>query len=137
MDHKKLVEEAIKGREKSYSPYSKFKVGAAVLTKNGTVFRGCNVENASYGLTNCAERTALFKMVSEGEREVAAIAIVADTGDDVCAPCGACRQVIYEFGDDIDVIMANLKGKMQVVKSSEILNFAFGPKSLGIDVTKA
>ena len=93
MDKNRLIQEAIEARKQAYTPYSQFKVGAAVLTADGNVFRGCNIENASYGLTNCAERTAIFKAISEGEPKVKAIAIVADTEGPV-SPCGACRQVI-------------------------------------------
>ena len=94
---KELIDAAIQAREKAYVPYSKFKVGAAVLTKSGIIVSGCNVENASYGLSNCAERTAIFKAVSEGEQDFSVIAVAADTERPV-APCGACRQVIAEFG---------------------------------------
>ncbi|SHK79756.1 cytidine deaminase [Desulforamulus aeronauticus] len=105
----KLIEIAQEARERAYVPYSKFKVGAALLTKEGKVFSGCNVENASYGLTCCAERTAIFKAVSEGYQNFAAIAVIADVPT-LCSPCGACRQVLAEFGGQIKVHMANLKG---------------------------
>lgn len=129
MDYKELIEAAKKAREFAYAPYSKFKVGAAVLTEDGKIFGGCNVENASYGATNCAERTAIFKAVSEGYRKFKAIAIVLDEND-FGAPCGICRQVIFEFGKDIDVVMANLKGEYEVQKISELLPKAFGPENL-------
>ena len=93
MTDEELIEVAKEYRENAYVPYSKFKVGAAVLTKSGKVYGGCNIENASYPVTNCAERTAIFKAVSEGEKELVAIAVVADT-EDPCSPCGACRQVM-------------------------------------------
>ena len=109
MSAEKLIEIAQEARTRAYVPYSKFKVGAALLTKEGKVFSGCNVENASYGLTCCAERTAIFKAVSEGYRNFAAIAIIADVPT-LCSPCGACRQVLSEFGGRIKVHMANLKG---------------------------
>ena len=99
---KELLQLAIQARENSYSPYSGFRVGAALLGKSGKVYGGCNVENAAYSPTNCAERTAVFKAVSEGEREFSAIAIVGGKGDtlaDLCAPCGVCRQVLAEFCD--------------------------------------
>ncbi len=101
MDRDQLIEEAKKGMERAYVPYSKFKVGAALLTKEGKVIRGANIENASYGLTNCAERTAIFKAVSENERSFSAMAVVADT-DGPVSPCGACRQVLEGgcHGDD-------------------------------------
>lgn len=93
-----LVAEAVAAKEFSYSPYSRFRVGAALLTKSGKIYRGCNIENAAYGPTNCAERTAIFKAVSEGEREFAAIAISGDA-EDYLYPCGVCRQVMAEFCD--------------------------------------
>lgn len=120
----KLVQKALEARGKAYAPYSEFKVGAAVLSKDNQIFTGCNVENASYGLSNCAERTAIFKAVSEGVREFTAIAIVCGT-DNYCSPCGACRQVITEFGDDIKVIMANVKGEYEVVSIQQLLPHTF------------
>ena len=128
MNDKELIEVARKYREFSYSPYSNFKVGAAVLTKKGKVYGGCNVENSSYPLTNCAERTAIFKAVSEGEREIEAIALIADT-EGPCSPCGACRQVMGEFHIN-RIIMANLKGDVKVVTLEEVLPFAFTEKDL-------
>lgn len=128
MIDKELIDTAIHYRENSYSPYSKFKVGAAVLTKSGKVYGGCNIENASYPVTNCAERTAIFKAVSEGEKDIEAIAIVADTPGP-CAPCGACRQVIAEFAIP-RIIMANLKGDAKVVSLAELLPFAFSDKDM-------
>lgn len=116
----KLIEIAKEAREKAYVPYSKFKVGAALLTKDGKIFTGCNVENASYGLTCCAERTAIFKAVSEGYSNFAALAVVADVPN-LCSPCGACRQVIAEFGGDIKVYMANLKGQYATTTVEELL----------------
>ena len=123
-----LIKAAQAAREYAYVPYSNFKVGAAVLTKTGKIVTGCNVENASYGLCNCAERTAIFKAVSEGEQELVAIAIVADTIKPV-APCGACRQVIAEFGID-KIIMCNIKGEEHIVTLEELLPFSFGKKQL-------
>ena len=128
MEDKELIAVAKKYREHSYSPYSKFKVGAAVITKSGNVYGGCNIENSSYPVTNCAERTAIFKAVSEGERDIAALAVVGDT-DGPCSPCGACRQVIAEFGIN-RIIMANLKGDIKVVTLEELLPFAFTPEDL-------
>ncbi len=124
-----LINEAIAARENAYAPYSKFKVGAAVITKNGKIFTGCNVENASYGGTICAERVAVCKAVSAGEREIEAIAIVYDEND-FASPCGICRQFIFEFGADIDVISANMKGEYKTQKISELLPDGFGGKSL-------
>ena len=128
MTDEELIEVAKKYMEFSYSPYSKFKVGAAVLTKSGKVFGGCNIENSSYPVTNCAERTAIFKAVSEGEKEIVAIALIADT-EGPCSPCGACRQVMGEFKIN-RIIMANLKGDKKVVTLEEVLPFAFSEKDL-------
>ncbi len=128
MSPEKLVEIAKKARENAYAPYSNFKVGAAILTEDGKVFTGANVENASYGLSICAERVALFKAVSEGYRKFKMIAVVADTERPV-PPCGACRQVLAEFGD-MEVVMANLKGEMKTWKLSELLPEAFTPDDL-------
>jgi len=130
MDIKKLIDEAVEARNKAYTPYSKFKVGAAVLTKNNMVFQGCNIENASYGLTNCAERTAIFKAVSEGENRFEAIAIVGET-DGPISPCGACRQVIAEFCDEnTKIILANLKGDYVETSITELLPGSFSSKDL-------
>ena len=130
MDKNLLLEESKIARENAYVPYSKFKVGAALLGKNGTVYRGCNIENAGYSLTNCAERTAMFKAISEGVMEFEAIAIVADT-DRPCQPCGACRQVISEFCDpDMPVYLTNLKGDVQETTVGELLPGAFGKGDL-------
>lgn len=126
MTDEELIAHAAKYRERAYAPYSGFKVGAALVTTDGLVFGGCNVENASYPLTNCAERTAIFKAVSEGKTNIAAIAITAD-GDGPCSPCGACRQVMAEFGVK-KIIMANTKGEKKVVTLDELLPFAFGLK---------
>ena len=128
MDDQELVEAAKKAREFSYSPYSKFRVGAAVLTRSGKVYGGCNIENASYGITNCAERTAIFRAVSEGERELAALAIVADSKRPV-PPCGACRQVIAEFKIP-HIIMANLDGQIQTATCEELLPGAFSDEDM-------
>jgi len=123
-----LVRRARETMDKAYAPYSRFRVGAALLTKSGRIFTGCNVENASYGLTNCAERTAVFKAVSEGEKEVAALALIADT-DDYCVPCGACRQVMAEFGD-FPVIQANRAGEHKISNVAELLPGAFSGRVL-------
>jgi len=130
MNTEKLVTQAIEARTRAYTPYSNFKVGAAVLTANQEVFLGCNVENASYGLTNCAERTAIFKAVSEGEQEIVAIAIVGDTEGPV-SPCGACRQVIAEFAtEQTKVILANLKGDVKETSIQELLPGFFTKKDM-------
>ena len=119
----KLIDRAIVAREKTYSPYSNFGVGAALLCEDGAIYEGCNIENASYGLTNCAERTAIFKAVSEGHTKFKALAVVADT-EGPCAPCGACRQVMGEFNIPI-IIMGNLKGDIEVVSTEALLPFSF------------
>ena len=123
MEDKDLIAAAKKYRENAYAPYSKFKVGAAVLTKKGNVYGGCNIENSSFPITNCAERTAIFKAVSEGEQEFAAIALIADTPGP-CSPCGACRQAMVEFKIP-KIIMANMKGDVKVVTLEELMPYAF------------
>ena len=128
MTPEKLLELAHEARERAYAPYSHYAVGAALLTKDGRVYQGCNIENASFSATNCAERTAIFKAVSEGYREFAAIAIVADTPGP-CSPCGMCRQAISEFKIP-RIIMVNLKGAVQVATLAEILPFAFTDNDL-------
>lgn len=126
---RELIDKAVEAKRKAYAPYSGFKVGAALLSRDGRVFTGCNVENASYGLTVCAERVALFKAVSEGAREFEAIAIACGKGP--CAPCGACRQVLFEFAPDLTVIMTDAEGKeVRVTRLSELLPEGFGPGSL-------
>ena len=129
MDHMDaLIAAARAAREKSYSPYSHFAVGAAVECRDGTIYTGCNIENAAYGLCNCAERTAIFKAVSEGQQAFTAIAIIADTAGP-CPPCGACRQVIDEFQIPT-IIMANLQGARKSVTLAEILPYSFGAAEL-------
>ena len=125
----KLIDKAIEARRYAYAPYSKFKVGAAVLTDKNNIYTGCNVENASYGGTICAERVAVCKAVSAGEKGIKAIAIVYDEND-MAFPCGICRQFIFEFGDDIAIISANLKGEFEIKKISELLPNGFGGKNL-------
>ncbi|MBE0068193.1 cytidine deaminase [Thermoanaerobacterium thermosaccharolyticum] len=125
MDYQKLLEMAKEVREKAYVPYSHFKVGACVITDNGNTYKGCNIENSSYGLTNCAERTALFNAYSNGDRKIKAIAVVADT-DGPVSPCGSCRQVMYELGgEDLTVILGNMKGDYVVKKAKDLLPYAF------------
>ena len=142
-DIQKLIDRAIVARDKTYSPYSHFGVGAALLCEDGTIYEGCNIENASYGLTNCAERTAIFKAVSEGQTKFKALAVVADTEGQTkfkalavvadtegpCAPCGACRQVISEF-EIPRIIMANLRGDYTVVELEGLLPFRFGADNI-------
>lgn len=130
MDYKKLILEALKCRERAYAPYSKFKVGAAVIMEDGKIYSGCNIENASYGATNCAERTAIFKAVSEGGKTIKAIAIVGDLHN-YTYPCGICRQVIEEFSDDsTDIVLAKNENDYIVKSFGEILPGAFSKKDL-------
>lgn len=130
MDMQTLIDQAIEARKKAYTPYSHFQVGAAVLTKDNHVFQGCNIENASYGLTNCAERTAIFKAVSEGKKEIDTIVVVADTEGPV-SPCGACRQVMAEFCDkDTKIILANLNGEKVETTIDKLLPGSFSSKDL-------
>jgi cytidine deaminase len=119
-DQSVLIAAARSAREHAHAPFSNFRVGAAVRAKSGRIFTGCNVENASYGLTLCAERVALFKAISEGERGFDAVAVVADT-DVLTPPCGSCRQILWEFCGDADVILANLQGKIERCRMSELL----------------
>lgn len=127
MKYEKLIKEAKEAQKMAYVPYSNFRVGAALLTKSGKVYRGCNIENASFGATNCAERTAIFKAVSEGEREFQAIAIVGET--ESTYPCGICRQVIAEFGIDIEIVLED-KGEIKVFRLDEMLPYSFTSKNL-------
>lgn len=124
-----LIGSAKKVREKAYAPFSNFLVGAAVRTKDGKIYTGCNVESASYGLTVCAERIAIWKAVSEGEREFEHVAVVTDT-EELTPPCGTCRQIIWEFCGNIPVTFSNLKGKVETVMMKEILPRAFDTKFL-------
>lgn len=119
MEPAKLIEMARLARENAYAPFSNFKVGAALEAASGRVFTGSNVENASYGLTVCAERVAIFKAISEGERNFRTIAVVADT-ESLTPPCGACRQIIWEFCGDIEIVLANLTGKRESYRASEL-----------------
>jgi len=119
-EQQELIKQATEARKMAYAPYSNFKVGAAVLTESGAIHTGCNVENSAYSVSNCAERTAIFKAVSEGQQDIKAIAIVADQPQAV-TPCGSCRQVISEFGSDIEVIMANLAGDVISKTIDELL----------------
>ena len=128
MDYEDLIAKAMEARGKAYAPYSHFAVGAALLARSGRVYTGCNVENASYGLSICAERTAVFKAVSEGERDFEAIAVVTEKG---VTPCGACRQVLMEFGEGIQVIVADETGGYRVFGLQELLPEAFNSEDLG------
>ena len=126
-----LIDEAFKAREKSYTPYSNFKVGASILFDNYKIFSGCNIENASYGATNCAERTAIFKAVYEGYRKIKAICVVGSLND-FTYPCGICRQVIIEFAEseDIPVVIAQGRDKYVVHKLKDIIPFGFSRNNL-------
>ena len=124
-----LIKVATQARENAHARFSNFKVGAALRTAEGKVYGGCNVENATYGLTVCAERVAIFKAVSEGERLFDAIAVVTDT-DALTPPCGACRQLIWEFCGDVPVVMANLKGKSETFKMRDLFPKPFDASNL-------
>ena len=132
----RLIDEAFAARRMAYTPYSHFQVGAALLTADGRIYRGCNIENAAYTPTNCAERTAFFKAVSEGEREFTAIAIVGGAEDatefDWCAPCGVCRQVMEEFCDErtFEIVLARSEEEYEVYTLGELLPKGFGPHNL-------
>ncbi len=128
---KQLIAAATRARENAHAPYSNFRVGAALQAKSGRIIGGCNVENATYGLTVCAERVAIWKAISEGERGFAAIAVVTDT-DTPTSPCGACRQIIWEFCGDIPVLMATLKNQVEVKQMKELLPMAFDSSKLKI-----
>jgi len=128
MTPQELLQLASQARNYAYAPYSKFQVGAALLTKNNRVFTGCNVENASYGLTNCAERSAVFNAISNGIQTFSAIAIAAPNGG---APCGACRQVLNEFSPNLKIYLGDENGRLlREVQLSELLPDAFGPENL-------
>ena len=130
MDYSNLVKEALAAREMAYIPYSGFAVGAALLTKEGKIYTGCNIENASYPLTNCAERTAIFKAVSEGDKDFQTIIVTADTEGPV-SPCGACRQVLVEFCEpEMPVVLTNKKGDIKETTVSELLPGAFREKDM-------
>lgn len=130
MKYKKLIEAARKAKRYSYSPYSRYRVGAAILTTDGKIYTGCNIENSSYSLTICAERTALFKAISEGKKKFVAMVISSDN-EDFAFPCGACRQVIKELADDIDIILTNGKKRIKQFRTSDLLPHPFTSKNLG------
>jgi len=125
-----LLAAARLARERAYAPYSRFPVGAAVRAADGRIFQGCNIENASYGLTICAERVAVFQAVAAGVRQLVAVAVVGP-GDEPCRPCGACRQVLREFGLEMRVITAGEDGPVEVTTLDELLPRSFGPDHLG------
>lgn len=131
-----LIRRAMKAREYSYSPYSNFSVGAAILSESGKIYTGCNIESASYTPTICAERVALFKAVSEGERKFKMLALVGGLKngekktEEIVSPCGVCRQMLYEFGKDLKVVMADNEEKYEVRMLEELLPYGFGPDNL-------
>lgn len=129
MENKELIDAATEARDRAYAPYSNFKVGAAVQADSGTIYIGCNVESASYGLTVCAERVAIWKGISCGEKKFNSIAVVVDT-EDLTPPCGVCRQIIWEFCGDVPVILSNLEGKTETIMMSDLLPRAFDSKFL-------
>lgn len=128
-EYEALIAAAKKARENAHAKFSNFLVGAALRTKSGKIYGGCNVENATYGLTICAERVAIFKAISEGEREFDAIAVATDTGA-LTPPCGACRQLIWEFCGDVPVILSNLAGKSEVMRMSTLFPKPFDASNL-------
>ena len=142
MEKSKLISLALEARQMAYTPYSHFKVGAALLTKEGKVYKGCNIENSGYTPTNCAERTAFFKAVSEGDYHFLAIAIVGGAEDekelDYCAPCGVCRQVMMEFcePESFEIILAKNPEEYKVMTLEELLPMGFGPSNLNVEKIK-
>ncbi len=129
MNYKALADHAASARRFSHSPYSKFRVGAAILTKSGKIYTGCNIEISTFALTICAERTALFKAVSEGMRQFVAISIATDEAS-FTSPCGACRQVLYDLAGDIDVVLRNKAGDLKVMRLTEFFPHPFGAGNL-------
>jgi cytidine deaminase len=120
----RLIDEAVRARENAHAPFSRFRVGAALEDSLGRIHTGCNVENATYGLTLCAERVAVFKAVSEGVRQFTRVAVVADTND-LTPPCGACRQILWEFCGDVEIVLANLQGKTETLRLGNLFPRAF------------
>jgi len=129
MDYRRLVESAKRAQKYSYSPYSAMKVGAAILTDDGNIYTGCNIENSSFGLTICAERTAIFKAISEGKRKFGAIAI-SSKGASPIPPCGACRQVLHDLTGDIDIVLTDKNNRIVVIRLSMLFPYPFENKSL-------
>jgi len=127
--YKRLLVVAHDSKRRAHAPYSHFRVGAALESTSGRIYSGCNIESSSYGLTMCAERTAIFKAVSEGERNFRAIAVVADDPD-FTPPCGACRQVLFDLAGNIDIIMVNRRGRIRIEKLKDLLPLAFNSKHL-------
>ena len=129
MYEKRLIELALKAREKAYCPYSNFAVGAALLCQDGTIYTGCNIESSAYTPTICAERTAVSKAVSEGHRDFVRI-VIAGRSKDFCVPCGVCRQVLREFAPELEIICLNGAGEERVFTLPELLPHSFGPEYL-------
>ncbi|NCB38997.1 MAG: cytidine deaminase [Erysipelotrichia bacterium] len=129
MKDKELIESAISASKKAYAPYSKFMVGAALQLKNGEIIEGCNIENASFGLTNCAERTALFTAIARGEKKFSKLAIYVDR-EAFTAPCGACRQVILELAPDVEILLVNNRREVKKTNIKELLPLSFGSEDL-------
>ena len=129
MTRENLIAQALQMREMAYAPYSRFRVGAALEAEDGTVYTGCNVENAAYGCCICAERTALVKAVSEGRRRFVRLAVAGDSAD-FCWPCGSCRQMLREFAPDLVVDVVNRAGEFSTVSLSDLLPHSFGPDTL-------
>jgi len=128
-EYKELALAAQKAKLLAFSPYSKFRVGAAILTENGDIFSGCNIENSSYGLTICAERVAVFNAISSGAAKFTALAVVSDDYG-FTPPCGACRQVLSDLAGDIDIVLINSKGRSKILKLASLLPFAFSRNNL-------
>ena len=129
-DAKELARKAVEAKSKALPTYSNFHVGAALITENGVIYKGANIENSSYGLTICAERTAVFQAILDGERKFEAIAIAGDS-EDFLPPCGACRQVLADLcGKDLEVILTNQKGEIKTFRLEELLPFSFGEEFL-------
>lgn len=131
MTDRQLLDLAFSMLERAYCPYSRFPVGAALLCEDGSVFTGCNVENAAYGSTICAERTALLKAVSEGRRDGFARIAIAARSEDYCWPCGACRQMLFEFAPDLTVLCARRDGAYRAMPLRELFPCGFGPSTMG------
>lgn len=129
MKEQELINQAIAASKKAYAPYSNFCVGAALLLESGEIIQGCNIENASFGLTNCAERTALFTAIAAGHKKFSKLAIYVDRKQ-FTAPCGACRQVIHELAPDIEILLVNNQGEIKRTSDSELLPLSFGSADL-------
>lgn len=130
---REVIQRSIKAREQSYCPYSNFRVGAALLCEDGTIYNGCNVENASYTVGICAERTAVVKAVSEGKRKFTALAVASSMGNTFATPCGACRQFIVEFGENLDIYLTKPDGQFKKTTIRELLPYAFCPSTAEFD----